>query len=95
MCNNPNKRLQITCVIVHFEIRSNRLLKQAAGNVVFMENGSKKLFCIEEIGTKRDKCFQILSFFSHFNIDVQPELVKNNFNRSFYVEEMQMATIEI
>ena len=80
MCNNPNRRVQISCIIAHFETRLNRLLKQAADNVVFMKNGSNKLFCIDVLETKREKYFQNLSYFPYFNIDVQPELVNGNFN---------------
>ena len=64
-CNNSNSRVQISCVIAQFESRLNRFLKQVDGNVVFMENGSNKLFRIEVLvlETKREKYFQILSYF--------------------------------
>ena len=47
-----------------------------------MENGSNKLFRIEVLvlETKRREIFPNFEFLPCFNIDVQPELVNNNFN---------------
>ena len=42
-----------------------------------MENGSNKLFCIE---VEEGEIFPNFELLPCFNIDVQPELVNNNFN---------------
>ena len=71
-CNDPNRRKQISCVIA-----------QVACNVVFMENGSNKLFRIEEpwsTGDEDGEIFPNFELLPCFNIDAQPELVNNNFN---------------
>ena len=59
--NNPNRRVQISFVIVHFETQLNQFFKWA---VVFMKDGSNKLYCIEVLESKTEKCFQIFSYFT-------------------------------
>ena len=56
--NNRNRRVQISCVIVHFETRLNQFLKMLSWKMDQIHFVSKYL------ETKRQKYFQILSYFS-------------------------------
>ena len=73
-CNNPNRWLQISCVIAQFETRLNRFLKKGASNVVLMENRSNKIisYWSTSTGDKEGEIFPNFELLPCFNIDVQP-----------------------
>ena len=74
--------MQISCVIVHFETRLNQFLKWATGNVVFMKNCllMDQIILYRSTGDEEGEVFPNFELIPYFNIDVQPELVNNNFN---------------
>ena len=50
----------------------------AAGNVVFMKNGSN--YFVSNTGDGEGEVLPNFQLFPFFNIGVQPELINNNFN---------------
>ena len=66
MYNNPNRRVQICCVIVQFETRLNRFQESAVSLLTscFHEKWIK-LFCIKILEIKRGEYFLILSYFQN------------------------------
>ena len=49
------------------------------------------------IGDEEGEVFQNFELFPHFNIDVQPELINNNFTDEkgplYFIKEMQTTTV--
>ena len=65
MYNNPNRRVQLSCVSVHFEIRLNQF---SAGNVVFMKNDRQINYFVSKYLRRRGRNiskFWVIPLFQH------------------------------
>ena len=76
VCNNPNRQVKISFVIVPVK----PVLEIGCWQCYYHEK-LIKLFCIEVLETKREfsQVFSNFLLFPYFNTDVQPELINNNF----------------
>ena len=94
---NPNRRVQISCVIVHFETRLNQFLKWAAGIVVCMKNGWN--YFVSKYLRRREisiTIFWVISLFQHrCSVRAGKQHFQWRKRIANFIEETKMTTVQI